>query len=114
MTDMVERVARAIRTCRTGERAIGPTPFDFAMARAAIAAMPGWHDISTAPKDGTRFLGAMSDGDIETMFWTTSVWVRPGGAWVNEIFRSDTREHAPTHWMPLPEPPAALKPEVQP
>ena len=69
--------------------------------------MTGWQPIESAPKDGTRVL-AFANDFIETMFWTVSVWVSSGGAWVNDVNRSDTYEFNPTHWMPLPEPPACV------
>lgn len=58
-----------------------------------------WHPIATAPRDGTRVLvhdplwGAVTaenDGEEDDIWWET---------------RSCKRVD-PTHWMPLPEPPA--------
>lgn len=70
-----------------------------------IASMREWQSIETAPKDGAMIL--VWDGiRIETAYWEDkSVWVARGGAWVNEVNRSDTIEIKATHWMPLPEAP---------
>ena len=72
---------------------------------AAIAAYDDalWQPIESAPKDGTRIIGADFEL-VETMFWTASIWVG-GGGWVNDLSRSDTRIFQPTHWRPLPSPP---------
>lgn len=60
----------------------------------------GWQPIATAPKgwDGTQLLLADEQGRINRGFWFSSQedghWVMIGGQW------------EPTHWMPLPAPPA--------
>lgn len=64
----------------------------------------GWDLIETAPKDGTRVL-LLSGGEVEIGYWSTSVWVKKGGAWVIYEARSDTIELNPTYWMRLPLPP---------
>jgi len=67
--------------------------------------MSEWQPIETAPRDGTKLLGYEGDGRINTMWFESQyVWVSPG-AWISDYNRSDTYEHQPTHWMPLPEPP---------
>lgn len=66
--------------------------------------MGEWQPIETAPKDGTELL-LFSAGQIDCGYWSTSVWVASGGAWIIYESRSDTVELSPTHWMPLPEPP---------
>lgn len=66
-----------------------------------------WRPIDSAPRDGTRFLIYESDGTYSVAWWDDKyIWVRPG-AWISEYQRSDTLVRCPTHWMPLPPPPAA-------
>jgi hypothetical protein len=68
-----------------------------------------WLPIETAPKDGTIFLTGSYNGKGE---WCVEVWC--GTALADEqaiIARGffDDCPHLmwdPTHWMPLPEPPA--------
>lgn len=54
-----------------------------------------WQPIDTAPKDGTEFLGWFPGSTV--MIW----WMGQGGVWGNDFWEGE----APTHWMPLPEPP---------
>lgn len=73
-------------------------------ALAALAAKPadGWRDISTAPRDGTRVL-LLDKGYVFEGYRLpdTKIWKRDGAVW---------SQYKPTHWMPLPHPPA--EPEV--
>jgi hypothetical protein len=56
-----------------------------------------WQDISTAPKDGSVFLGYYDDWQC------TMIFDRDNRAFLTD----DNRNFAyPTHWMPLPAPPA--------
>lgn len=58
--------------------------------------MNNWQPIETAPKDGTWVLAAhASSGDMFIVCWR-------GIGWIND----DMGECWPTHWQPLPEPPA--------
>ncbi len=84
--------------------------------------LTGWQPIETAPKDGTEVLAVFSHDygyqDKPTVYgpWTVSFW---RGLWVSSWdgqrvissqsdFGTDYRDPdiEPTHWMPLPEPPA--------
>jgi len=88
--------------------------------------MSEWKDISTAPKDGTwiqaRIPGYGSDNiiawrgwyvtdeDDEVCAWTFMTEQEPPDCWtdgvcwkVNEDGKASVQ---PTHWMPLPPPPA--------
>lgn len=61
----------------------------------------GWHPISTAPKDGTAILAKLTDSDIPMP-------VRFGkGKWAVTWDCYPLSEFdGPTHWKPLPAPPA--------
>lgn len=66
--------------------------------------LPIWRPIETAPKDGASVL--MSNGKwISIGFYTATGWGddEPPG-WYSDD--SPSRAH-PTHWMPLPAPPAS-------
>jgi len=93
-----------------------------------MTAPDGWHDIATAPKDGTPILifeghrhrechmpiDALREGEIsyscddprlqwfDDRRWSIGYW-RPWGGWGNRNSAAVT----PTHWMPLPAPPEA-------
>lgn len=66
--------------------------------------MSEWKAIDTAPKDGTEVL--VSEGrdlPMYVAYWDDEVerWIDPGMS-----PHADAQfENAPTHWMPLPEPP---------
>jgi hypothetical protein len=68
-----------------------------------------WQPIETAPRDGTNILAIVSgnhpdSGEAftpEVVFWRIDQW------W-NDCWGYDSTDYEPTHWMPLPEPPAAL------
>ncbi len=79
--------------------------------------MAEWQDISTAPVDGTTFLAIEECGDSDDGYddadgglkiWLTGYW-HDGcsefhyGTADESHFDAD---YSPTHWMPLPEPPA--------
>lgn len=85
----------------------------------ARAGGDGWLPIESAPKDGTRILGLTSFG-VEPVRWHTDSGEEYGlrDGWVgteqdseclpaNRISRL-TATCQPTHWQPLPTPPAAL------
>lgn len=80
-----------------------------------------WHPIETAPKDGTEILGVFSNDygyqEKPTVYGPYTVRFRDG-KWVSswdgsEVIRSQTdfgTEYEdvmdPTHWQPIPAPPA--------
>jgi len=104
--DEVELVARAI--CGEDwlpEKAEENWPEYIYYARAAIAAMPGWRPIETAPKMGAIMVSCLK-GSGERFI--QCVMPLPDGRWaisvadgVLQYFDADR----PTHWMPLPAPP---------
>lgn len=61
--------------------------------------MSKWRPIETAPKDGTEIVVyAPYDGVVSSSY--------KHGCWQKLMTVSGARhENAPTHWMPLPEPP---------
>ena len=64
-----------------------------------------WKDIETAPKDGTRVLVFSGDW-IAIAYWKSDaqIWC----VWDCEDYFPSVHlvgDDAPTHWMPLPEPP---------
>lgn len=66
-----------------------------------------WQDISTAPKDGTRILACESDTVFICSWYRHSAtlghWHNPDdGSPIGQMFD----EYNPTHWMPVPSPPA--------
>jgi len=57
---------------------------------------PTWRDIATAPKDGTRFIAWGPTMAVAECEWVRSAWYRS----------NQYPSVEPTHWMPLPDPPA--------
>lgn len=57
-----------------------------------------WQDISTAPKDGTT-IDVVGDEGVERVWWSDL------GCWMDLTGTYAVNEY-PTHWMPLPSPPA--------
>ena len=72
----------------------------------------GWMPIETAPKDGTRVLLMLRGPKPPEMIarWTQA-WTSEDDdllEWIND--EEDTIYGTPTHWHPLPAPPAAEDP----
>lgn len=65
-----------------------------------------WQPIDTAPKDGTRILCFWDGGCVITK-WDERLrfagWQMPP---MMTVRAADRSAWFPTHWMPLPEPPA--------
>lgn len=61
-----------------------------------------WRDISTAPKDGTRILLLLANGEIFSGFGTIS-----NGFFRHHADGSDVGWLNPSHWMPLPDAPVS-------
>lgn len=106
MSDVLERVANAIHKNSTaGVPLMLARPEDrswaVGAARAAIAAMPSWQPIETAPKDGRNEILVYCT-DTEEAF----VAFRSHGDW--QYARTAFGDRIccrPTHWMALPAPP---------
>jgi hypothetical protein len=63
-----------------------------------------WRDISSAPKDGTFIM--VYAPPLKIRFYPLVVWW-DGDDWYAPA-HEDHAQITPTHWMPLPSPPAAL------
>lgn len=68
-------------------------------------AQNGWQDISTAPKDQT--VHGVVDGEVRLIRWCNASHVPFHGWCVVDQGAEDRDLCMPTHWMPLPAPPAA-------
>ena len=70
-----------------------------------------WQDISTAPKDGVRFLATKRWSNGEWQYFECRYVVTTAAPRWHNLSANDW--DAPTHWMPLPEPPTShsTKPE---
>jgi len=64
-----------------------------------------WQPIETAPRDGTAIIGAWQclnkTWEMNKVHFDDGIW------WTHYMDGA----HEPTHWMPLPEPPAEGKQE---
>lgn len=66
----------------------------------------GWRDISTAPKDGTRILVWREPVVPGAAYFDVTGWPNNWtGLWPT-AYMHYADGHEPTHWMPLPAPPA--------
>ena len=97
--DIVDWIQRYANTAITADRA-SRAPADSVTAPAGGA---NWQDISTAPKDGTRFVAVGNDYglDSEPQHTCIAQWFR--GCWMEVSEWNDASElKYLTHWMPLP------------
>ncbi|WP_136685681.1 DUF551 domain-containing protein [Falsirhodobacter xinxiangensis] len=85
-----------------------------ALSMPAPAPAQAWRDIGTAPRDGTLILAyrpqAAQTGDPVIDVVRTQKYPRRSFQGVEHY--TDRACH-PTHWMPLPAPPAALIPDTE-
>lgn len=77
-----------------------------ALRQSPEAAPQGWRDISTAPKDAN-----LNPVLLYWPYWTEEPVIGQregeGGTWGTEKWLGeDAEDPGPTHWMPLPLPPA--------
>ena len=68
--------------------------------------MSEWQPIDTAPKDGTPFIGAIQ-WDADEWEILRMVWSESTANFIDATYApfAESQEQ-PTHWMPLPAPPA--------
>ena len=80
------------------------------------AAAAGWQTIESAPMDGTWILGANNRGNRAVIIWSDTAhdrdriipgWIHPFSDGALSPFWNGACGSVPTHWMPLPTPPAA-------
>jgi hypothetical protein len=70
-----------------------------------------WQPIETAPKDGTRVMLYRPGQDPVFGRWNSDRFAsKPKPFWDHDLIRLhgmlDARKNPPTHWQPLPDPPA--------
>lgn len=68
-----------------------------ALEAAGMRVEAGWQPIETAPRDA--LLLGHADGMMRLVMWEDGAWVQVGATIQEGWFE-------PTHWMPLPTPPA--------
>lgn len=90
----------------------GNIPSCLKAAFDAYEAASGWQPIEAAPKDGTPIL-AYERGEVHQAAWGDALLARmvngrsvPVCGWMT---RDSTAQKNPTHWRPLPTPPALSK-----
>ena len=69
-----------------------------------------WQLMGNAPKNGTCILAYWAmNGEYEVIWWSAfcELWCHGTAGWGSDCW-SDDDEEGPTHWMPLPDPPAAV------
>ena len=64
-----------------------------------------WQPIETAPKTGARILLA-ADSPFGKKQVAYGHWYKLGPYWAYDGYQFGNPKSQPTHWMPLPEPPA--------
>ncbi len=72
--------------------------------------MSAWQPIETAPRDMTRVLVAVEESALGRVFiagWYPDPEMPDDGAWYENWGEGFPVDVDVTHWMPLPEPPAA-------
>lgn len=104
--DISERLRRAFDADSVAEKNLAiRAAFDFI---AAMQPAPQWQGIESAPRDGTRMILAKFVGHPAH---ETALWWAVAGHWSDKWQNwNDGVEPCglagPTHWMPIPTPPA--------
>lgn len=99
-------------SCLTPAYALAAKAWMAGRATVQPAAAQGWQPIETAPRDETKILVFTVHGDIEiseSYSITTSDYEPVEGGLYRRVERTfeNWNSNVPTHWMPLPPPPAA-------
>ena len=87
--------------------AASPTPpAEQQATKETLGGVNGWRDISTAPKDGSRFVATGHNYGLYSEVRHTCVAQWFQGCWMEASDWNETSElKYLTHWMPLPSPP---------
>lgn len=91
-----------------------PQDVDDLIAAVRADSHPAWQPIATAPKDAdthgmtpTVILGFVADEEHYSPRSREGYWDHALGRWSSVLDPAWTWSPQPTHWMPLPDPPAA-------
>ena len=107
--------ADSVHEAGVDEFAAIPIEYDRQVARAIESALqPGWRDIESAPKDGTRIILGSSDGAWMAEYQPVyQSGYRPDNPWfsvmLNHAHMGRFPKAKPTHWQPIPPAPKATK-----
>ncbi len=104
--DLARFVRNMLDTTPTAPAASPTPPAEQQAPKETLGGVNGWRDISTAPKDGSRFVATGHNYGLYSEVRHTCVaqWFR--GCWMEVSDWNETSElKYLTHWMPLPSPP---------
>jgi hypothetical protein len=113
VTDLIERARAAAQHSREYGPGTNAPLLDELAAALEAAREDGWQPIETAPRDGTRILAMIrwswsdgTDGEAQdVIYWHARAQFWVCGTPMNYVQVLDEGV-APTHWRPLPAPPA--------
>jgi Lar family restriction alleviation protein len=107
--DFPEEAWQVPVVCQFCGAAVGADTEELAIAawnrREAADALQGggWREIASSPKDGTRVLVFSAVDGVNSSHWDGGMW--QGLPW-RPVRNPDYNLSRPTHWQPLPSPPA--------
>lgn len=118
---LVERALTAWENVYEGQCELGSPRWtdnrEAAMAAAVAAILAAlresghlveWRPIAEAPRDGTTINSFVPGIGVVSCYWQDDCWFQ---GWMNWSMRSDGWQVNPTHWAPLPVPPATAATE---
>ena len=103
---LIERLHAENEALRTQQPASPTPPAEQQATKETSGGFHVWRDISTAPKDGSRFVATGHNYGLysEGRHACVAQWFR--GSWIEASDWNETSELTYlTHWMPLPPPP---------
>ena len=96
-------IKKAMQLLEDYDKAQQPTPTPQAESVTAPASGANWQDISTAPKDGTRFVAVGQNYGLDSEKQHTCIAQWLAGCWVEvSDWNGASKLKYLTHWMPLP------------